>query len=176
MTISYASYASPTSAPLPKTCCTPDNWRAIGKNGMCATTNDLDAKCGVLEISASKDCGAFDGNWCCYSKEVYSAVQGTFHLNNPKCEDKIAVLLSQYFVLSIGRVVFFALMLLFSHTIRFKQTNPPNFMIHSNGSDRHVAAISGNKDQKDCFEFRKRGPGTSTLRINARKTQQASET
>ncbi|XP_055337125.1 uncharacterized protein LOC129587408 [Paramacrobiotus metropolitanus] len=47
--------------------CTPDGWRAIGKNGMCVSTDDLDAKCSDKEVSASRvDCMGFDGAWCCY--------------------------------------------------------------------------------------------------------------
>lgn len=48
--------------------CEPDQWKAIGKNGICASTDDLDAQCSDKEISSSVDCDAFDGHWCCYGK------------------------------------------------------------------------------------------------------------
>ncbi|XP_055346193.1 uncharacterized protein LOC129593762 [Paramacrobiotus metropolitanus] len=70
--------------------CLPDNWKTSGGKGICATTDQLDTKCsGDLEISSSKDCSGFDGNWCCYvPMKAGSATKQTVAASAPK-EEKI---------------------------------------------------------------------------------------
>lgn len=49
--------------------CTPDHWKAIGKNGVCVGLDAVDERCSDREMAVSRtDCEAFDGNWCCYGK------------------------------------------------------------------------------------------------------------
>ncbi|XP_055345989.1 uncharacterized protein LOC129593605 isoform X2 [Paramacrobiotus metropolitanus] len=45
--------------------CTPD-LPVENDAGFCAPTDMLKTYCNELEISASRDCQSYSGNWCCY--------------------------------------------------------------------------------------------------------------
>lgn len=54
-------------------------WQAVGKTGICASTDNLDAMCSNLEMAMSRDCMGANGPWCCYCKSKWAIFQNGAH-------------------------------------------------------------------------------------------------
>ncbi|GAV02930.1 SOD_CuZN16 [Ramazzottius varieornatus] len=64
--------------------CSPDSLPSVGMNGRCTSTKNLDSHCFDLDIAASvKDCGDFDGKWCCYCTSFVSAAEVNVVMMSP---------------------------------------------------------------------------------------------